>query len=603
MFVPILVLLVGHVEMASDWITPVENGVVLSTPRPLATVQGEWSVIIVIRPPEAKVLEEERAHVRSMAHKLNGFTGWLGSSTRCEPQIKGTSGGLCVSWRQVRLLQYQLTLLAEKRPRTFELAATAPERRKRGLLNFVGGLSKTLFGTATEADLQQVRQAISRIRRSNRHIAHFAEEYKTVIDHAVKQQQADGRRIEAMVGIIKELRNITSGMYWAFGLHEKISYTVERLTYLQHIDRELDIQELQLQRLVGDLDRGRLTEYLLPPSALQEIMSGYTTAFRGGRALPDVWYYQTCSIDLLLSEEGQYVYQAKLPLITTDDYFYYTLQSYPVPTDKSGLRRQVIVRPEMGYNTASGRLFVPTGCMGKRPMVCAPTIIYKDTRYDCERGIITDFGTDKRECGVLTMSTNITELYEGGLDLVLVTNGEEVSLSCPGQEPQKEEVTFGTYRLPLRAGCTFSGPTWTRTAALAARANGTLTENHPKWDSDGWILEPMPAIPAFPVQTLGPREVLPSELPGRSYYDATADEEDQIYDYSWDYGSTGHHVSWTSIGLIIVVIVILIIAARWLYIRRRAIMFFIGRKDKPIKPKDTETVELTEMDKKIEDQV
>jgi hypothetical protein len=89
---------------------------------------------------------------------------------------------------------------------------------------------------------------------------------------------------------------------------------------------------------------------------------------------------------------------------------------------------------------------------------------------------------------------------------------------------------------------------------------------------------------------------------GRTYYDDDTNMEDE-YDYGYEHAEVGHHLSWTSIGLIIIVMIVMAVASKWLYNRKKAILFFLGKpkpkKDKPkqTKPKQTkpENIELIEI--------
>ena len=86
-------------------------------------------------------------------------------------------------------------LLWERRIR--ELASTALinpkdaiKRSRRGLLNIVGSLANTLFGTATEAEVEVTRQKLKSVSKKNRRITHVVKELITVINQTHDELKA-----------------------------------------------------------------------------------------------------------------------------------------------------------------------------------------------------------------------------------------------------------------------------------------------------------------------------------------------------------------------------------------------------------------------------
>jgi hypothetical protein len=74
---------------------------------------------------------------------------------------------------------------------------------------------------------------------------------------------------------------------------------------------------------------------------------------------------------------------------------------------------------------------------------------------------------------------------------------------------------------------------------------------------------------------------MPSILSGRTMYDDLENQFSDDVDFDdWDYASTGHHVSWTAIGLVIVVIITLAVGAKWLYNRKANLLFMLGKAKK-----------------------
>lgn len=566
----ILLLLVVAVGAWGDsWMKPVGNGVVISAPKDLRIIHGQWGVVIVLQTQDRNLAAERKA-LQVTARRVLAL---LPSRT--------------VIWRRYRILRYQLQMLIQDEDPLFNLS---PSRQKRGLLDFIGDASKALFGTATEDDIRSVRRSIAKIRRTNQHIAHFASEFKTVIDHTVKQQNITMVRVEHMAEVLKDVRNLTLDLHRRRAQHDQYDWALERVLYLQHVDAELSRQAMELRRLIEDLERGRLTEVLLPPTILDGILQGYRAAFPGSQPLPRLWYYQNIAVRLTLAEAGQYVYTATLPAAGTDDYFRYALTSFPVPLDTFGNRRRIVVRPDIGYNTKTGDVFVPERCMGTDPVVCTPTVIYNDDRYACEQGLIAAYNEDKKKCEIVTSRGNGSLLFEISGTLILMTPGEEVMRSCPGAEPVKMRLQYGTFRTILTAGCVVTGEGWERTASRRAELNGTLTLNNQRWDE--W-LGPIPTVPGIILPTVPPFVNTPDIVYSVEPIHLNEDDIEEYYDYGYNQAEVGHHLSWSAIGLIIVIIICVCALAKWLYTRRANIMFYLGRSSKKVtKPTTPETVAL-----------
>ena len=54
-------------------------------------------------------------------------------------------------------------------------------RIKQGLFNFVGEIGATMFGTATEDQVAQLKHHITKAKRKNRHIVHATNELISVV--------------------------------------------------------------------------------------------------------------------------------------------------------------------------------------------------------------------------------------------------------------------------------------------------------------------------------------------------------------------------------------------------------------------------------------
>jgi hypothetical protein len=481
-------------------------------------------------------------------------------------------------------------------------------RGKWGFVDIIGTGLHHLFGLATDSDIRDVRKAIIESRKGQKQVTHLVGQLKTVIDHAVKQQAMDRRRVEGMVRVIKGIRNMTLTLIQSFHVMHRKSFIQERITYLFHVEAEIYRQEGRLRQLVADLEAGRLTEQLLPQNTLQAIINQYELDHPKGKGLPLVWYYQNERIELLVAGAQSYIYRVNLPMVARTDYQYYALASFPIPNEDGNLY-QVQVRPVVGYNTENGDMFQPTTCMGEKPTVCRPSTIFTDDRFACERGLVAGYSEDKRACPILSLTGNRSQIYTVRNELVLATRGEELTLSCPGQQIKRKRVTTGLWVAILFGNCQISGFEWSQT--IEERGNVDVRRNATTytWDSDADWLDPEIDEPILSIPTIEPiRDQKQENINKQSRDDMKIlDEMDQELnkidnkDYEtnidwYEHGTVGHHISWLTLGLVVIGFIIMGIAIKWIYSRRKKLQYYFGKVKNNKKAKETALIEVVAKD-------
>jgi hypothetical protein len=230
-------------------------------------------------------------------------------------------------------------------------------------------------------------------------------------------------------------------------------------------------------------------------------------------------------------------------------------------------------------------------------------VIYSDERFECEKGLITGYTEDKLECNIVGTQTNATMLTELDETLIIGTVGEEVSLSCPEETLRKDRITYGLYQAVIPSACTMAGQGWKRAMqrrpSLAVNGNWTKTQ----WDEDdAWIgtaiktkqnnidkgLPPLPAI--LSVDLKDQLDSFRNDL-------SQLNEDDLNVDQWYNQGTVGHHLAWTTIGMIVLACICALFLVRYLYKRRKTIRLLMGTKGKP--PKVMSVAEFRKRDEKV----
>jgi hypothetical protein len=80
-------------------------------------------------------------------------------------------------------------------------------RSKRGVLNFVGEISKILFGTMTQADARNYNKQITELEKEPREFLHLSNEQMTIIKTTIMSVNSTLQKVNQNEKILKESFN------------------------------------------------------------------------------------------------------------------------------------------------------------------------------------------------------------------------------------------------------------------------------------------------------------------------------------------------------------------------------------------------------------
>ena len=171
-------------------------------------------------------------------------------------------------------------------------------RSKRGLLNVIGSLSNTLFGTATEEEITELQGYVDENRNSVNGISHQVTELVTIANSSHATLNANRAAINKLTKATDSLRK------WMEETQLNVSAAIHRLITYNMVERAVEDIESHMnllastrakhRRQVAQLHRGRLGESLLSPTVFDELQSMQPVP--GAKLLDTEWYYEYCRI-------------------------------------------------------------------------------------------------------------------------------------------------------------------------------------------------------------------------------------------------------------------------------------------------------------------
>ena len=249
---------------------------------------------------------------------------------------------------------------------------------------------------------------------------------------------------------------------------EGLAKTIDKLhirhhvrTIIDKVDRSIHLYLHQVglfhrQRL--QLERGYLTDEILPPAYLQDILR--QLGIKKHETAPPRWHYQHVPVVPLLDSGTELSFRAIIPGLAREKYHLYSLQYFPVPLG-SGMLRQVTGKNEIALDEVSSASFTPTACAGSMPAVCR--VDQELLQPTCEANLL--MGRRPLNCIIsVTPRRNQTSSITSGDDEVssVILSAFlpiEATLHCPDRTPITKTYS-GLNRIALGPGCVLQSNEW-----------------------------------------------------------------------------------------------------------------------------------------------
>ena len=350
------------------------------------------------------------------------------------------------------------------------LPSSAPTRRrvKRGLINVIGDLSSALFGTATQAEVNQLRQVLRETQVGQRALFHNQEKMVSVInitrdylqrncdDMLILQNQTDEffSMLLHMQYNAKRLAQRVSSLWVARGLDRWI----DQLTEVASGFRQ---QWAHYRRARLHLQEDRLSEYIVSRADLGAVLDSLQ---HHAHVMPLDWYYAHTPVTMLWEHEGRLVATADIWAGEEEPFQLWKLRAFPVYSVNALLR--LLVEPLVAVNARRTEAFTVQTCRGRTVRVCDGRV---RTSQSCELDIVS--GVTPRcdlEATTPSPSLGIWPL-QGGRWLLSAHNATSITVHCRNAAPETITVA-GVEVWSLTGDCQLE---WghSRTSVVSSRSS------------------------------------------------------------------------------------------------------------------------------------
>ena len=448
MYAGTAVVLLATFMTSLGLLTTIPDGLIVTKNENVRTVATEYEVLIVIQPPVwPPELTKAIARVRRRANDMTGPA----MLTREDTSM----------WLK-RLDRLKPTLDASDSSTNFRIVT----RQKRGLINFVGKISKTLFGTATSEDVERIGRILQQSSKEQSKIVHRVNDLLTIVNHSRTYINETRDRVNLVTRHLGEaFRGLRHLGHAINNLSDNQRFIRQNLLIERAIDgveasaQEIQRQEEHYKTQKMALEAERLTQDVLSERDLKLILAREETD-TVHVIKPLQWYYEYCKVEPIWTMT-HLAYRVVLPLVTKNPVTMYNLKAFPQYGNESDVVIKLQVADMFAEDLMTGDVLRPYQCQGHSPVVCKNNIREKGLYY-CEKAIIQG---DKRHYGQCTVLLSRAEVSRRPHPLpsgeyVLSSPGEFISVRCRLHPPKKLSLSRGVFLINVEENCMYEGHTW-----------------------------------------------------------------------------------------------------------------------------------------------
>ena len=355
-------------------------------------------------------------------------------------------------------------------------------RRKRGFFNFIGSASKTLFGTATNEDVENIRKILRNMQHTGATTTHRVNELLLVVNHSNTDIQLNRDRLNL---VNKQVTKMSAKMEDISRRQNQLDNENLKLKRHLMLDRSLGQLEREVHEIHQDedsyqtkkehLENDKLTEEILPPAQLQSILA--TTLTEGMKIVtPLEWYYENCKVQPIWTGE-HLVYRVKLPLTKPTNYMLYEFKALPFPSHHANVTQKLQVKQWYLEEPMTGKYVEVSNCVGHKPVLCYGNLVHTN-QATCEHALVNGDREKASSCSLLLMkqSDKVQQLSINSIGLT--TNGEKFVTRCSNGHTTSKVVTRGAYLVTVPQNCVITGRNWRLTAIAESKDEVTIPKRH-----------------------------------------------------------------------------------------------------------------------------
>ncbi|XP_013396580.1 uncharacterized protein LOC106163521 [Lingula anatina] len=316
------------------------------------------------------------------------------------------------------------------------------KRQKRSALPFVGKVANSLFGVATEDQLNKVIDHInalqSRQQKALTSFSKFSSQYGSIVSgqnermmNMVKQIE-DNHQLNIMLG--GDLKYIENEIDFTLGLFTK-------LMHVSTITNKLTFEIENTMIGMNDVSHGKLSPILFPPhmlsSTLKKIKASLQKQFPGLLINQNLQYYYRYGKIATHKLNQSIAITIKIPIASHDLFTVFHVKAVPVPLNATSKHATLLHNvPEyfasVGNHHISLNYDFLKSCTGQNPMFCALENTKVSKKPHCLKALLLNDKTSIKDlCDFQLLPNSISStLTPVGKDQVLVNRIQNLTMRC-----------------------------------------------------------------------------------------------------------------------------------------------------------------------------
>jgi hypothetical protein len=451
----------------------------------------EWKVVTYVNLEEASQNLEIVKRYASLSItfcKEHEHTFWI-NFTDCMRTIRHLD-------RQIREIE-DMKLLVKQLTRTDEDATNI--RSKRGIFNFIGGISKILFGTMDSEDASYYTDKISDLEREQTEFLKLSKEQMTVVKSTLRSINTTLRDVYENERVLsKGLENMARHVNEYDGEIKRMFTSTSMLLVVNEHSAELDRAMSECRReyetlieAIINAQKGILQPHIITPTLIMNQMKLNQADFPSDLTLPiplSAAYHnlvlRVIEVDVFV--KGNYlVYVIRLPLTNHVKYSVYHVLPLPIKIRNAEFKFTFIL-PEREYLlmdvakqyyarlTASE--FKECKLMDSSHRLCKQNypVQVKHADEACEAELLQSMRSIPASCSqrIVELNQTLWTQLNNNEWLYVAPRVETLTVLCSRQEPRDVEI-HGTGKLKMHSMCKGYGSKTLIQAQMTIVSNNT----------------------------------------------------------------------------------------------------------------------------------
>ena len=372
----------------------------------------------------------------------------------------------------VRHIHQMIPSTEEQALNTYVGSSQSKRRHKRGLFDFVGQISKSLFGTATSADINTLKRHMQVLNNNNVKLAqamalqdkHLSSFITTVDDRFNNVMNAVQKNHEDTVALTDLAHRSMDALEHEFLLLSQM--ILKQVNVSAQLEKELEHIKLGIH----DLVKGKLSPFLMSPhnlkSCLHQIQAILDTKYSKFSIIHKDPLYYYSNGDFLYTRTHSHLYiTLKIPISSfAQPILSFNIYSFPVPVNSTeGHATQLLNLPDYFLHTSDNQQFTTLStakisqCSGTTTLFCKFNVAFKASASPTCLSAIFFNQKDlvNTLCDFRFIENSLTpSIVELSPSHTLIYKTSMLALDCPNGQTIRKGCAFCIMTIPCRCSVT-----------------------------------------------------------------------------------------------------------------------------------------------------